>query len=105
MFNTSFLYGLFFYENWYLPFLIAGVVLLIAMLGSIILTTRLLALPEGKSDSKPVDSKTIMQKTKEEEYRKRMTAKFNNDDIFAKIVAQTELDNETPLSSWLPQLL
>jgi len=34
-----------------LPFLVAGVVLLIAMLGSIILTTRLL-LPAG-TDSKP----------------------------------------------------
>jgi NADH:ubiquinone oxidoreductase subunit 6 (subunit J) len=105
MFNTSFLYGLFFYENWYLPFLIAGVVLLIAMLGSIILTTRLLVPSEGKPDPKPADSKTTLQKTKEEEYRKRMNAKFNDNDIVAKIVAQTELDNETPLSLWLPQLL
>jgi hypothetical protein len=35
------LYGVFFYNNWYLPFLAAAVVLLVAMLGSIILTTRL----------------------------------------------------------------
>lgn len=35
------MYGVFLYNNWYIPFLLAAVVLLVAMLGSIILTTRL----------------------------------------------------------------
>lgn len=48
LFDTSYLYGIYFYNRWYLPFLLAALVLLIAMLGSIILTTRLVAI-----DSKP----------------------------------------------------
>jgi len=47
LFNTSYLYGVLFYNFWYLPFLLAAIVLLIAMLSSIILTTRLLILPKG----------------------------------------------------------
>jgi NADH:ubiquinone oxidoreductase subunit 6 (subunit J) len=41
LFNNVYLYGVFFYNNWYIPFLIAAVVLLVAMIGSIVLTTRL----------------------------------------------------------------
>jgi NADH:ubiquinone oxidoreductase subunit 6 (subunit J) len=51
LFNGMYAYGIFFYNYWYLPFLIAGVVLLIAMLGSIILTTRLLMV-DSKDDKK-----------------------------------------------------
>lgn len=48
MFDTSYLYGIFFYNYWYIPFLLAAMVLLIAMLGSIILTTRLVLVDEKK---------------------------------------------------------
>lgn len=47
--NTSFIYGISFYNYWYLPLLIAGIILLIAMLGSIVLTTRLLGLIGGNT--------------------------------------------------------
>ncbi len=49
------LYGSLFYNHWFIPFIIAGIVLLIAMLGSIILTTRLLMVeaPIPKSESQP----------------------------------------------------
>jgi len=50
LFNNVYLYGVFFYNNWYLPFLAAAVVLLVAMLGSIVLTTRLVVVG---SDVKP----------------------------------------------------
>lgn len=49
LFNNVYLYGVFFYNNWYLPFLVAAVVLLVAMLGSIILTTRLAVVESTKS--------------------------------------------------------
>ena len=46
LFNNLYLYGVFFYNNWYIPFLAAAVVLLVAMLGSIILTTRLVVVAD-----------------------------------------------------------
>jgi NADH:ubiquinone oxidoreductase subunit 6 (subunit J) len=52
--NTTYLYGVFFYNYWYIPFLLAAVVLLIAMFGSIILTTRLFLV-----DKKPVKVESL----------------------------------------------
>jgi NADH:ubiquinone oxidoreductase subunit 6 (subunit J) len=51
MFDTSYLYGIFFYNYWYIPFLLAAVILLIAMLGSIILTTRLVLVDNDKKST------------------------------------------------------
>jgi NADH-quinone oxidoreductase subunit J len=83
MFNTSFLYGVFFYENWYLPFLIAGVVLLVAMLGSIILTTRLVV-PAGKEGK---------------------STNLAPSPLLAKVVEKQKLEYEFPAALWVPQLL
>jgi NADH-quinone oxidoreductase subunit J len=47
MFDTSYFYGIFFYNYWYIPFLLAAIILLVAMLGSIILTTRLMLVDSG----------------------------------------------------------
>ena len=60
MFDTSYLYGIFFYNYWYIPFLLAAIVLLVAMLGSIILTTRLVL----------VDGDKKMSSREEEEMKK-----------------------------------
>lgn len=58
LFNNVYMYGVFFYNTWYIPFLLAAIVLLIAMLGSIILTTRLLTVDNHKaSDSSKVPVK------------------------------------------------
>ena len=51
MFDTSYLYGVFFYNYWYIPFLLAAIILLVAMLGSIILTTRLVLVDGDKKMS------------------------------------------------------
>jgi NADH:ubiquinone oxidoreductase subunit 6 (subunit J) len=99
MFESSFSYGLLFYDYWYLPFLIAGVVLLIAMLGSIVLTTRLF-LPTGK-ESKISQSKNEAPISDEE--RKRILTE--TPPMFAKIVEKQKLDLETPFTWWFPQLL
>lgn len=58
LFNNVYLYGVFFYNTWYIPFLLAAIVLLIAMLGSIVLTTRLLTVDGGASGSSKLDPKS-----------------------------------------------
>lgn len=58
LFNNVYLYGVFFYNTWYIPFLLAAIVLLIAMLGSIVLTTRLLTVDSGASGSSKVAPKS-----------------------------------------------
>lgn len=55
-FNNVYMYGVMFYNNWYIPFLLAAVVLLIAMLGSIILTTRLFVPENGSPKSSKEES-------------------------------------------------
>ncbi len=98
-FNSSFLYGVFFYDYWYLPFLLAGVVLFIAMLGSIVLTTRLL-LPISKDSIKlPIQSSLDLS----EEERKRILAEPSP--MLAQTVAKQKLELELPLSLWAPQLV
>ena len=58
LFNNVYLYGVFFYNTWYIPFLLAAIVLLIAMLGSIVLTTRLLTVDSVASGSSKVAPKS-----------------------------------------------
>lgn len=58
LFNNVYLYGVFFYNTWYIPFLLAAIVLLIAMLGSIVLTTRLLTVDSDASGSSKVTQKS-----------------------------------------------
>jgi NADH-quinone oxidoreductase subunit J len=58
LFNNVYLYGVFFYNTWYIPFLLAAIVLLIAMLGSIVLTTRLLTVDSNASGSSKLAPKS-----------------------------------------------
>lgn len=97
-FNSSFLYGVFFYDYWYLPFLLAGVVLFIAMLGSIVLTTRLL-LPTSK-DSPKSSTKDSLDLSEEE--RKRILSEPSP--MLAQTVAKQKLELELPMALWAPQL-
>jgi len=58
LFNNVYLYGVFFYNMWYIPFLLAAIVLLIAMLGSIVLTTRLFTVGSDTSGSSKLSPKS-----------------------------------------------
>ena len=102
MFNTSFLYGVFFYDYWYLPFLLAGVVLFIAMLGSIVLTTRLFVCTSFAAAKAPNISSDATDKDKKSAVK---PADKDADSLLANLVAKQQLDHELPVSWWLPQLL
>ena len=91
MFDTSYLYGIFFYNYWYIPFLLAAIVLLVAMLGSIILTTRLV-LVDG--DKKPLQRELEEMKKLAADIPpvlKRMTDKQKRDESWATRVFPAEL--------------
>jgi len=80
-----------------MPFLIAGVVLLIAMLGSIVLTTRLVV-PAGGTHARPENKNSLPKSVDNisEEERKRILTEVPS--MFADLVEQQKLEREMPLS-------